>query len=186
MDREATIDQLRMVISGERLRHTVGVVDTAVKLARMYGADIEKAETAAFFHDIARGYKPGEILKMCFEYKVAADEIEMAVPDLLHGKLGASIAREKYGINDMETLDAIRFHTTGRNKMSKLDKIIFISDMIEPNRNYPGVEILRELALKDLDRSVIEGLNLTIRFVLDRGRLIHPNSIEARNGLIGF
>jgi predicted HD superfamily hydrolase involved in NAD metabolism len=89
-----------------------------------------------------------------------------------------------FGIKDSEILHSIKFHTTGCKKMSNLDKIIFIADMIEPGRNFPGVERLRESAFSELDRSVLDGLNSTIRFVLKRGLSIHINSVEARNELL--
>ncbi len=161
------------------------MVETAVKLAELYGADREKAETAALLHDIAREFGSDRIRQLCQQYGIAADEVEKAVPDLLHGKLAAYIAAESYGVRDGEILDAIRFHTTGRRKMTVLDKIIFIADMIEPGRDFPGVQQLRELAWQDLDRAVVAGLDNTLRYVLDRGRLIHPDSIEARNELLG-
>lgn len=171
-------------MSRHRFRHTSGVIETAKKLARFYGVDENKAGTAALLHDIAREYDAGQVLQRCLQLGIPVDETEKAVPDLLHGKLAAHIARETYHVNDSEILNAIEIHTTGQKNMSMLDKIIFIADMIEPGRDYPGVDSLRKTAYEDLDRAVLAGLESTIRYVLAMGLIIHPNSIEARNSLL--
>ena len=186
MDNKNLAASIKQVLHPKRYKHTVGTAETAVKLAGLYGSDALKAETAALLHDIAREFSGKRILELCRENSIDIDDIEKVGPDLLHGKLAAGLARQRYGGKDSEILNAIRFHTTGRGKMSILDKIIFIADMIEPGRDFPGVTELREMAFKDLDRAVLAGLDSTIRYVLDRGLLIHPNSIEARNSLLGL
>lgn len=178
------INEIKKSLSPYRFNHTVGVAQSAVQLATLYGADQNKAEIAAILHDTARELDSGKMIKKCEQYGIVIDEIELHVPDLLHGKVGACIAEEVYGITDAEILNAVKYHTTGRKKMTLMDKIIFIADMIEPGRQYPGVDILRKKALQNLDQALIAGLNSTIRFVLEKGMLIHPNSIEARNYLI--
>jgi nicotinate-nucleotide adenylyltransferase len=177
-------EQIKKIMPEKRYIHSLGVADTAVKLAGIYGVSPEKAEMAGLLHDIARDYDNVLMLQMCENYSIVPDDVEKAVPDLLHGKVGACIAEDRFRIKDSEILHAIKFHTTGCKKMSILDKIIFIADMIELGREFPGVERLRESALAELDRSVLEGLNSTIRFVLERGLSIHINSVEARNELL--
>lgn len=184
MENKDITGDIKNGMSPERYRHTKGVVVTALKLAEICGVDTCKAETAALLHDIARDFSGVRILKLCRDFGITPDEIEKAAPDLLHGKLAACIASERYGVKDDEVLDAIRFHTTGRKNMSTLDKIIFIADMIEPGREFPGVEELRVLAFKDLDGAVLAGLDSTIKYVLERGLIIHPSSTEARNSLL--
>jgi len=184
MKNEELQEILKNRVSRERYLHTLGVKDTAIKLAELWEADKTKAETAALLHDIARDYDIKEIANACKKYGIEKDETEMAVPELLHGAIGENIAQYEFGINDREILDAIRYHTTGRKNMSILDKIIFIADMIEPGRNFPGVDNLRVTAFKDMNKAVLEGLNSTIRFVLNNGLVIHPRTIEARNNLI--
>lgn len=176
--------KIKESLSPHRFNHTVGVAQSAVQLAALYGANTQKAETSALLHDIARELDSENMIKICKQNGITMDEIELYVPDLLHGKVGALIAKETYGITDQEILDAVRYHTTGRKKMTTMDKIIFVADMIEPGRQFPGVDLLREKALKDLNQSVIAGLNSTIRFVLEKGMIIHPISIEARNYLL--
>ena len=181
---EILINELKTSLSSHRFNHTVGVAQSAVQLAALYGADPKKAETAAFLHDTARELDSHKMIKKCEQYGIVIDEIELHVPDLLHGKVGAFIAEEAYGITDPEILDAVKYHTTGRKNMSLMDKIIFIADMIEPGRQFPGVDLLRQKALEDLNQALVAGLNSTIRFVLEKGMLIHPNSIEARKSLL--
>lgn len=179
-----SLEEIKKYMTDERFKHTLGVVKTAVKLAKLYGESPENAEIAALFHDIARDFSDDELIQLSRQYGFTVEEIEVSVPQLLHGKVGAALAKDKYGVKDKNILDAICFHTTGRKKMTKLDKIIFIADMVEPGRDFPGVEKLREVVWQDLNRAVLDGLNSTIKFVLERGLLIHPASIEARNWLI--
>ena len=184
MDYQDILCWVKGLISEKRFKHTEGVVETAVRLAQAYKIDEEQARIAAVFHDAARGLAGVVLLEKCRELSIEIDEVEEAVPDLLHGKLAAGLAEQKFGIKDREILQAIKYHTTGYKNMSVLDKIIFIADMIEPGRDFPGVSNLRELAFANLDEAVRAGLESTIRHVLDKGLVIHPASIEARNSLL--
>lgn len=184
MDFQDILCWVKGSISEKRFKHTEGVIETAVKLALAYGINEEQARLAALLHDAARGITGPVLLGKCREFGIEADEVEKAVPDLLHGKLAACQAEKRFGLRDQEVLQAIRVHTTGNKNMSTLDKIIFIADMIEPGRDFPGVPELRELAFADLDEAVRAGLESTIRHVLDMGLMIHPASIEARNSLL--
>lgn len=184
MEIENLKHQIRLSMSEKRYKHTIGVLETAVRLAGFYGADREKAGTAALLHDIARDVDTGELLRLSETFGVNADEIEKAVPDLLHGKVGAAIARKQFMVENDEVLNAIRFHTTGRRGMTVLEKIIFIADMIEPGRDFSGVKDLRDLAFIDLDRAIVAGIESTLCYILDRRLPIHPASIEARNFLL--
>ena len=167
-----------------RYRHTLGVAQTAVKLAGLYGVNSAKAEIAALLHDIARDFDDSLLLENCHKYSIEPDETEKAVPALLHGRVGAEIAAERFNITDGEILDPVRYHTTGRKNMTIPDEILFLADMIEPGRDFPGIAELRELAFKDLDLAVLSGLDSTINYVIERGLTIHPASIEARNALV--
>lgn len=178
------IADLKRKLSDKRFVHTMGVAATAVRLAGIYGADSVKTEMAALLHDLARETDNTSLLRLCETNGVEPDTVERNVPELLHGKAAEIIARQKYGITDEEILDAVKYHTTGRIHMTVMDKIIFIADMTEPGRDFPGVDVLREISLRDLNASVVAGLNSTIRFVLERGMLIHPSSVEARNQLL--
>ncbi|GAE89743.1 bis(5'-nucleosyl)-tetraphosphatase (symmetrical) YqeK [Acetivibrio straminisolvens] len=183
-----TIDDMKRklegVLSSKRFMHSLGVMDTAVSLAKIYGEDVERASIAGLLHDCAREIKGQAVFELCEEYNINVDYITLTQPELLHGPIGAVLASKEYGVEDKGILGAIECHTTGKENMALLDKIIFISDYIEPGRKFPGVDEVRELAYRDLDRSIVISLDNTIRYILDKGVLIHPDTILARNFII--
>lgn len=168
----------------KRYEHSLGVRDTAIKLAKLYGTDIKKAKIAALVHDCAKNMRDDEILNMAESHKVKIDNICKESPQLLHGAVAAIIAKEKMGITDEEVLNAVTYHTTGRKNMSMLEKIIYIADYIEPLRNFQGVEALRKVVYEDLDKALLMSFDSTIKFVIERGQLIHIDTIEGRNFII--
>ena len=175
-------EKLQSALSVKRYIHTMGVAEEAVKLAEIYGTPREqqKARVAGLLHDCAKDYPEAMRLRLCREYKVKMDEILEKQTDLIHPFLGAEVARREYLVTDEDILNAIRYHTTGRAGMSLLEKIIFIADYIEPNReNFDGLEEARRLAYLDLDEAIGYILKNTIAFVRARGRLLHPLSQEA-------
>ncbi len=175
-------EKLQSALSVKRYIHTMGVAEEAVKLAEIYGTPREqqKARVAGLLHDCAKDYPEAMRLRLCREYKVKMDEILEKQTDLIHPFLGAEVARREYLVTDEDILNAIRHHTTGRAGMSLLEKIIFIADYIEPNReNFDGLEEARRLAYLDLDEAMRYILKNTIAFVRARGRLLHPLSLEA-------
>ncbi|WP_055071416.1 bis(5'-nucleosyl)-tetraphosphatase (symmetrical) YqeK [Clostridium massiliamazoniense] len=178
------IDFLINNLSEKRYKHVLGVAETAKKLAKLNGADESKAELAAMLHDIAKEMPIDEQMKILKKNNFNITEIEKASPQVLHGFVGEFLAREKFNIDDEEVLKAVAYHTTGKANMAKLEKIIYIADYIEPTRNYPGVEILRETTYKDLDEGVLMGINNTIKLLVDKNGVIHPLTIEARNYLL--
>ena len=171
-------------IKESRFMHTLGVVSVAKKLANINGVDEESAEIAALCHDIAKNMKKEDMERLILENNLILTQEEKRSPQLWHSFLAPIVAEKELGITDKEILNAMRWHTTGKENMSKLEKIIYIADMIEPSRVFPGVEDIREETLKDLDGGVLAGLNHTIKFLLDRGCLIDINTINARNYLI--
>lgn len=177
-------EALRGRLDGERLRHTRGVVDAAVAMARRWGADPEKARLAALLHDYAKGLPPERLLELGRRFGVIADPAEEAFPDLLHAPVGAELVREEGLAGDPEVLAAIRWHTTGTPGMGLLEKVIWLADMIEPGREFPGVESIRRLAERDLDGALLAGLDHTIAYVLRTGRLLHLGSVRTRNWLL--
>ncbi|ADG83350.1 metal dependent phosphohydrolase [Thermincola ferriacetica] len=178
------LEKLRRMMDDHRFRHTIGVLKTAEQMARCFHIDLDKARIAAVLHDCARNRSALELLDLSAGFKLSVDFLERQVPDLLHGKVGAEIARREFGVQDEEILNAIRRHTLGDENMTTLDKVIFVADMIEPGRQFPGVDRLRELAAKNLDAAVLAGLNSTLNYVIAKNGIIHPKSIEARNALI--
>ncbi len=179
---ETMQEKLQSALSVKRYIHTMGVSEEAVKLAEIYGTpvDCEKAKVAGLLHDCAKDYPKELRMRFCKEYKVKTDEIMEQQPDLLHPFLGAEVAKREYQIQDEEILNAIRYHTTGRANMTLLEKIVFIADYIEPHREkFEGLEEARRLAYLDLDLAMKFILEQTIAFVKQRGRLLHPLSLEA-------
>ena len=167
-----------------RYIHTLGVVDTAIRLAKINGVDENKAEIAALAHDIAKNKTIYELKDILEKNNIELTYDEERNQELWHSMAGPIVAREVFGIQDEEILSAMRWHTTGKENMSKLDKVIYIADMIEPNRKFPGVDVLRRESFKDLNNGVFQGLNHTIGYLLSKGVPIDINSIKARNYLL--
>lgn len=179
---ETMQEKLQSALSVKRYIHTMGVAEEAGKLAEIYGTakDRQKARVAGLLHDCAKDYPEGMRLRFCKEYKVQVDEIMQKQTDLIHPFLGAEVAKREYQVLDEDILNAIRYHTTGRVGMTLLEKIIFIADYIEPNREkFGGLDEARRLAYLDLDQAMEYILENTIAYVKARGRLLHPLSLEA-------
>ncbi|MGI6556491.1 MAG: bis(5'-nucleosyl)-tetraphosphatase (symmetrical) YqeK [Pseudoramibacter sp.] len=177
--------ELKKVLKPHRFNHTLGVVKSASKLAKQNAIDARQAELAALLHDCAKNFSNQEMLQIAKDEKIALDPIMILEPQLLHGPVGAVVAKKKYHVKDPEVLSAVACHTTGKSDMSTLDKIIYLADFIEPGRDYPGVEHLRQTSYeKDLDTACREAFDNTISYVMSIGGLIHPKTIEARNYMI--
>lgn len=177
-------EYIKKNLKKDRYEHSLGVRDTAVKLAAKYSIDIEEARIAGLIHDCAKNMKSEEIIKLVKEYKYEADEMYMHFPPLMHGLAGAIIAKHIMGITDEEILNAITFHTTGRENMSTLEKIIYIADYIEPLRNFEGVEKLRKAAYENLNKALLLSFEASIKYVIDKGEILHMDTIKARNYII--
>ncbi|TYZ28357.1 HD domain-containing protein [Selenomonas caprae] len=185
MSYEAMEAELASRLKDSRFRHCLGVAETAVFLAHRFGADEERARVAGLLHDCAREYRNEDMLAEAQRRGIAIGEVERAMPLLLHAYIGARRVREIYHVDDAMVEQAIWRHTVGGTGMTDLDKIIWFADMVEPGRNYPGVEELRRLAkTASLDDMVLEGLSQSIRFVVAKGHLIHPDTVLARNELL--
>ena len=171
------------MIRHKRVAHVMGVEEEAVKLAKFWGADPELARHAAILHDCTKYLDLDAQLKLCRKYGIPLDDLERQAVKLLHAKTGACIARYVFGEPD-EVYEAILWHTTGKADMTLLDKVLYMADYIEPNRDFEGVDRLRELAYTDLDRAMLLGVDATIREMEERGYLIHTNTLSARQWLL--
>lgn len=157
---------LKKYLDEGRFEHTEGVMYTAAALAMRYGEDVEKALVAGLLHDCAKCIPDAKKLKICLKNHITMSEMEQKNPFLLHAKVGAYIAREKYGIEDEEILSAITWHTTGKPGMSLLDKIIYIADYIEPMRSKaPNLPDVRRLAFEDIDITLLKILSDTLAYL---------------------
>lgn len=174
-DLEEMKEKVRQSQKSSRFAHTLGVVETALQLAKQYQVDEKKTEIAALLHDCAKNYDGQEQIKLCKKYGITITEVEAQNPFLLHAKLGEYLARTEYGIEDEEILNAIRWHTTGRPEMTQLDKIIYIADYIEPNRyQAPNLDEIRRLAMIDLDECLYTILKATLAYLETKNDVIDP------------
>ncbi len=183
-DREKIIGQLSTLMDESRLKHSIGVSRCASELAKRYGVDGEKAELAGMLHDCAKCLSRDQSVRLCQKHGWEPDSIEQANPSLLHAPLGAFLAEDLFRIRDQEILDAIACHTTGKKGMTLFEKIICLADYMEESRQYPGVEDIRAFAFHDINRALLLAFELSIRNVLDRGKLLHPMTVDARNDLL--
>lgn len=185
MEYEEIENDVKAVLSEYRFRHSLGVVKKAVELAKVYGIDVEIAKKAGITHDIAKEMSNEEMLEYVKNNNIEIDEIETVKPSLLHGKIGADIAAKKYGFTE-DMVNAIKWHTTGRENMSMLEKIIYVADKTEENRKGTrfNLEKSRELSTQNIDETLIFLMNEFITYNVKNEWLIHPETIIARNDLL--
>lgn len=185
MRKAEIIEWLRERLNPELLRHSTATQETAVRLADIYRVDKGKATVAGLLHDCAKELSSEELILHAKRYHIPLDEIRLLQPGLLHAPVGSKLAHLELGIADDEVLHAMEVHNTGCRGMSSLDKVLYLADASEPNRKYPGVERIRDVASSgDLDGAVLETMDMKIRHVLERKRLLHPMSVEARNDVL--
>lgn len=167
MKHEQLLAQMKSRMPEKRFIHTKGVAETAIQLAKMYGEDFDKAEIAAILHDSVK-YADKEWLRSI----IVSEKMNPLLLDfnheLWHAPVGSYVAKTEFQIMDQDILQAIEFHTTGRAGMSKLEKIIYVSDMIEPSRNFSGVEPLREKAKIDLEDAMTSCIKHSISFLIEK------------------
>ena len=170
------------MMRAKRVPHVIGVEEEAAKLARRWGADPVLARRAGVLHDCTKYLELPEQLELCQTYGVELDELERQAVKLLHAKTGACIARAVFGEPDA-VYQAIFWHTTAKADMTTLEKILYVADYMEPNRDFEGVERLRKLAYEDLDKALLLGVEMTIQEMEEKKRVIHPKTIQARDYL---
>lgn len=184
MIREELLNQVKEQMTAHRFIHTMGVASTAVILAARFGADPEKAELAGLLHDYCKFWDKSKMQEIM--------EREEAIPSLLlqydkelwHAPVGAVVAKQELGVEDQDVLNAIGYHTSGRPGMSKLEKILWLADYIEPGRQFPGVDEVRELAEHHLDAALVKALSNTITFLMKQKKRIYPLTFETYNDLV--
>lgn len=166
MNLELLQQQMKTVMNEKRYEHTLGVSYTSAALAMRYGYDITAARVAGMLHDNAKCVDDLTLLQLSNQYGLPVSEAEKQNPYLLHAKVGAYLAKEKYGVGEDEIIQAVRYHTTGRPNMSLLEKIVFVADYIEPNRRMiDGLDEIRQLVFEDLDQGVAKILERTLQYL---------------------
>ncbi|MBO8172927.1 MAG: bis(5'-nucleosyl)-tetraphosphatase (symmetrical) YqeK [Bacillaceae bacterium] len=183
-DKTFYLEKVKEQLTEPRYQHTLGVMETAVKLAERYGADTHKAELAAILHDYCKYWKQDKLEQIILETPHIPDDLIDYGVELWHAPAGAEVVKRDLNVTDEEVLDAIRYHTSGRAGMTLLDKVIWMADYIEPGRDFPGVDEVRKLAESDLDQAMLRALDNTIMFLIQKGKKIYPRTLAARNDLI--
>lgn len=177
--------RLEQVMSRKRLQHVLGVEQTARALALTHGYDPERAGLAALLHDYAKELPDQGFLDLIAEHQLDPD-LKVWGNNVWHGLVGIYQIQKDLGITDPELLRAIEVHTVGSAEMSLLDKIVYMADYIEPGRDFPGVEIARELANSDLNQAVAYATARTVSHLANQGVAIYPQTLETYNAYIGY
>ena len=164
-----------------RFKHSKNVAKEAVRLAKKYGADVQKAETAGILHDATKETPDSEQLELIERAGIVLTPLERSTRKLWHAISGAAFVQVELGITDEDIINSIRYHTTGRAGMSLLEKVIFIADFTSAERDYDGVDKMRKLADKDLDEAVLEGMSFTIADLAQRKLTIAPDTFMGYN-----
>ena len=180
--RNLSMEELEQVVvdllNPNRVAHVLGCRDTAADLAAHWGVDVTDAARAGLLHDITKAMDGPLQLTLCSEYGTMLDDFSRRYPKTLHALTGSLVAERIFGENEA-VVSAIRSHTTGKANMNALEKIIYIADYMEPCRDFPGVERLRELAYSDLDAALKCGLEMTLEHLARQGNEVSPESQEA-------
>lgn len=176
---------LKEILSERRYIHSLGVMEMAGKLAKIHNEDIETAKIAGLLHDIAKEMPKEEMLKYVKENNIETNKIERINTAILHGKIGADIAKKRYGVSK-QIQDAIKYHTTTSPEMDTLAKIVYVADKTEMNRKSEDydIEYERKLAKEDLDAVIIYIIDANIKSLIDKNKLIEEESVKTRNSLM--
>lgn len=185
MDYKQIEKLLKGMLPERRLKHSLSVSKCAVKLSKIYKCDEEKAKIAGLVHDCAKYFTDEQIDDCVKKFSIQLDHLEENNIALSHSVIGSYVAKEVFDINDEEILSAIKYHTTGKENMSLLEKIIYMADLVEEGRKFPKVEELRNLTFSGkLDEALLLSFDNTIKFVIDNKQLIHPRTVSARNYIL--
>lgn len=176
---------LKVILSERRYEHSIGVMEMAGELAKIYNFDIETAELAGLLHDNAKEMSKDDMLKYVEENNIKINEFEKNNVKILHGKIGADIAKKKYDVSE-QVQKAIQYHTTTNPDMDILAKIVYVSDKIELTRKSDSYDIEEErnLAKQDLNKALILIIDNTTKHLIESNKLIAIESIETRNRLL--
>ncbi len=173
------VELLKEHLTEKRFYHTLSVAKEAVKLAKMYGADTKRAFLAGLLHDICKDMTGETQLKMFSEFGIILDSLVLNAPKLWHSFLGAEYIKNKLSIKDQEIIDAVRYHTTAAAGMTLLQKILYIADFTSEERNYDGVELMREAAYTSMEKAMYEALLFSVNDLKEKGKPVHPDTMAA-------
>ena len=177
---------LKAQLTGHRYKHSLRVAELAAVWAPRIKIEPKRAWVAGLLHDCAHDLPGSVLLQKSEEFGILVGSMERKLPFLLHGPVGAQLARRDYGVVDSLILDAIYHHTTGIPGMCPFSRLICLADYLEPSRSFPGIERLRGLARRNLDLALLAAFDSTIGYLLDNEKLVHPQTILTRNWLLEF
>lgn len=175
---------IKRMTKESRFNHSKGVQYMAGELAKHYGVDVEKAQLAGLMHDCVKNLPVEEMFRLCDELGCELDDITKKEVKLIHAPLGAYYAKKVFGIEDEEIFNAIYWHTTAKANMTLFEKVIYMADVVEPNRKYDIVDEMRKLAFENIDLAMLKILDYTITKQINAGKMLHNETINARNYLI--
>lgn len=172
-------------VTQKRFNHIVRVAKTAKKYAKKLRLDPDKAELSAWLHDCAKEMTNLQLLRFARKKKIKIDEVDLINPHVLHARVGAVIAKEKFGVRDPDVLGGIRCHTLAEPKMSKLVMLVYLADATEPGRAKERIQpVIKTLKKEGLEKAVLHAIDQKLSDVIEKGRTIHPYTINARNWLV--
>lgn len=181
LDIEAASQKLKGMLSEKRYIHSLGVMETAEKMAMCFGVDPQKAKVAGLLHDCAKGMDKDEMLALCKKLGVKLDPVKREQRSLIHADLGAKMLETEFGITDPDIISAVEYHTLGRENMTDLEKILYLADVIEPNRKpFEGIDTLRRLCQRNLDCAMLFAIERSIEYVQHRHRKLHSQTLAAQ------
>mgnify|MGYP000872762096 CR=1 FL=1 len=180
-EKQQYIDIIKPMLTQKRFEHSLNVSEEAVKLAKKYGADTEKAELAGLLHDITKNASAEEHLKIFSDFGIIPNEIENGAEKLWHAMSGAAYAEHILGIKDPEIIDAIRYHTTAKAGMSLLAKILYLADFTSADRDYDDVEVIRKYVNESLQKAFVYALQYSIKDLVEQARAVHLDTVAAYN-----
>jgi predicted HD superfamily hydrolase involved in NAD metabolism len=182
--REEIIARLKATLDPERFEHSLRVEKEALKLGKKWGVSNSLISPAALLHDCSRRLDRPGLLREARKLGISIDPVKRFEPKLFHAEISALIARREFGIKSRSVLQAIRRHTLGAEGMTKLDKVIYLADHIEEERDFKGINEMRKLSYKNLDWAIIASTSNMAAFLLENGLPIHPGTVQTRNYLI--
>ncbi len=174
-------DLLKKRLSKKRYNHSLGVAEAAMKLARTYGEDEEKAYIAGLVHDICKEETPQEQKRLMLRGNMDLSGAELSAKALWHGPAGAYFIESELGIKDRDIIGAVRYHTVGNPGMSRFEEIIYIADLISAERDYKDVDKMRKLAFTDFDRAMYEAVSFSISSVIKKQSYVPVGTVELYN-----
>ncbi|MGT2950356.1 HD domain-containing protein [Streptococcus cuniculi] len=184
-NREKLLEKISSAMSAKRFRHVLGVEEAALELARQYGCDEKKASLAALLHDYAKEVEDQVFLDLIDQHQLGED-LKVWGNNVWHGMVGVYKIKQDFGVQDQEILQAIERHTVGAAQMTLLDKVLYVADYIEPNRDFPGVDEARRLAKVSLEKAVAYETAHTVAHLATKGIPIYPQTIETYNAYVGY